>query len=116
MNWIRIILDGLAMAAYFNLFAAAVALYNPRLLFPSYPPAIIQAAPRPPTKEEKKEMILRHARMQVELKGEYQGIREMRKHVAWYTAGCPGSSALRNDVNLVETLAELEELIESRMT
>ena len=61
-------------------------------------------------------MILRHARMQVELKGEYQGIREMRKHVAWYTAGCPGSSALRNDVNLVETLAELEELIESRMT
>ena len=40
----------------------------------------------PPTKEEKKEMILRHARMQVELKGEYQGIREMRKHVAWYTA------------------------------
>ena len=70
----------------------------------------------PPTKEEKKEMILRHARMQVELKGEYQGIREMRKHVAWYTAGCPGSSALRNDVNLVETLAELEELIEERMT
>ena len=69
----------------------------------------------PPTKEEKKEMILRHARMQVELKGEYQGIREMRKHVAWYTAGCPGSSALRNDVNLVETLAELEELIEERM-
>ena len=70
----------------------------------------------PPTKEEKKEMILRHARMQVELKGEYQGIREMRKHVAWYTAGCPGSSALRNDVNLVETLAGLEELIEERMT
>ena len=52
MNWIRIILDGLAMAAYFNLFAAAVALYNPRLLFPCYPSAIIQAAPRPPTKEE----------------------------------------------------------------
>ena len=52
MNWIRIILDGLAMAAYFNLFAAAVALYNPRLLFPCYPSAIIQAAPQPPTKEE----------------------------------------------------------------
>lgn len=52
MNWIRIILDGLAMAAYFNLFAAAVALYNPRLLFPCYPSAIIRAAPQPPTKEE----------------------------------------------------------------
>ena len=39
MNWMRTILDGFAMAAYFNLFAAAVALYNPRLMFPSYPPA-----------------------------------------------------------------------------
>ena len=39
MHWIRTILDGLVMAAYFNLFAAAVALYNPRLMFPSYPPA-----------------------------------------------------------------------------
>ena len=37
MNWMRTILDGFAMAAYFNLFAAAVALYNPRLMFPSYP-------------------------------------------------------------------------------
>ena len=40
MNWMRTILDGFAMAAYFNLFAAAVALYNPRLMFPSYPPAL----------------------------------------------------------------------------
>ena len=43
MNWIRTILDGLAMAAYFNLFAAAAALYRPRLLFPCYPPAIIKS-------------------------------------------------------------------------
>ena len=48
MNWMRTILDGFAMAAYFNLFAAAVALYNPRLMFPSYPPAIIKNAPEPP--------------------------------------------------------------------
>ena len=48
----RTILDGLAMAAYFNLFAAAVALYKPRLLFPCYPPAIIKAAEEPPTKAE----------------------------------------------------------------
>ena len=40
------------MAAYFNLFAAAVALYNPRLMFPSYPPAIIKNAPEPPSKTE----------------------------------------------------------------
>ena len=52
MNWTRTILDGLAMAAYFNLFAATVALYQPRLMFPSYPPAIIKAAEEPPTKDE----------------------------------------------------------------
>ena len=52
MNWTRTILDGLAMAAYFNLFAAAVALYKPRLLFPCYPTAIIKAAKDPPTSAE----------------------------------------------------------------
>ncbi len=52
MNCMRTILDGFAMAAYFNLFAAAVALYNPRLMFPSYPPAIIRSAPEPPSKAE----------------------------------------------------------------
>ena len=52
MNWLKTMLDSLAMAACFNLFAAAVALYNPRLMFPSCPPAIIKAAPNPPTKTE----------------------------------------------------------------
>ena len=52
MNWMRTILDGFAMAVYFNLFAAAVALYKPRLMFPCYPPAIIKAAEEPPTKAE----------------------------------------------------------------
>lgn len=52
MNWTRTILDGLAMAAYFNLFAAAVALYRPRLMFPCYPPAILKAAKAPPTGAE----------------------------------------------------------------
>ena len=53
MNWMRTILDGFAMAVYFNLFAAAVALYRPRLMFPCYPPAIIKAAKDPPTKAGK---------------------------------------------------------------
>ena len=52
MHWIRTILDGLVMAAYFNLFAGLVALYNPRLMFPCYPPAIIRGAKDPPTKAE----------------------------------------------------------------
>ena len=49
MNWTRVVLDGFAMAAYFNLFAGLVALYHPRLMFPCYPPAIIKAAKDPPT-------------------------------------------------------------------
>ena len=49
MNWTRTLLDGLAMAAYFNLLAGLVALYKPRLMFPCYPPAILKAAKsRPP--------------------------------------------------------------------
>ena len=68
-----------------------------------------------PSVEEVREMILRHARMQIDLKGEFTGIREMRKHVAWYTAGFPHSSALRNDINQVETLEELERLVDERI-
>ncbi len=52
MNWTRTVLDGFAMAAYFNLFAGFVALYKPRLMFPCYPPAIIKAAKDPPTSAE----------------------------------------------------------------
>lgn len=36
VNWIRMVLDGFMMAAYFNLFAAAVAIFKPRLMFPCY--------------------------------------------------------------------------------
>ena len=56
-------------------------------------------------------MILRHAKMLVDYKGEYIGIREMRKHAAWYTAGFRGSGAFRAKVNEVESLKELEELL-----
>lgn len=56
-------------------------------------------------------MILRHAEMMVQFKGEYIGIREMRKHVAWYTVGYPASSKLRNLVNQVETFEQLKQLL-----
>ena len=64
-----------------------------------------------PTKEERKEMMLEHARLQLEYKGEYTGIREMRKHVSWYTAGMPHSAKLRQEINSMENFASLEELI-----
>ncbi len=61
--------------------------------------------------EEIREMMLRHARLQLEYKGEYTGMREMRKHVAWYTAGMPHSAAIRRLVNEVESYEQLEELV-----
>ncbi len=68
--------------------------------------------PEPPSKEERKETMLRHAKLQMQYKGEYTGVREMRKHVSWYTAGMPHSAKLRDAVNAVENFAALEELIE----
>ena len=73
---------------------------------------ILYGTPKPSI-EEVVEMILRHAKMQVEFSGEYLGIRQMRKHVAWYTTGYPGSSKLRGMVNQVESLEELEQLLET---
>ena len=67
-----------------------------------------------PSWEEIKEMILRHTRMQIELKGEFTGIREMRKHIAWYTAGMKHSAGLRRDSNLVSSYEELEKLLDFR--
>ena len=51
--------------------------------------------PPRPTPEKIKETMLRHARLQIEFKGDFIGIREMRKHVAWYTKGMKGSAKLR---------------------
>ncbi len=61
------------------------------------------------------EMILRHARMQTEWKGEKRGILEMRSHAAWYTAGYPHSAALRREMNDIETYQKLEELLKNWM-
>lgn len=69
--------------------------------------------PDAPSVEEKKEMILRHAALQMETKGEYTGVREMRKHLSWYTAGLPGSARLRGVVNQAETFEEIRRLVES---
>lgn len=71
--------------------------------------------PERPSARELKEMILRHGRMMLKFKGELAGMREMRKHVSWYTAGYPNSAALRNDINMVSSMEELEALIKERL-
>lgn len=64
-----------------------------------------------PDAEEISQMVLRHARMQVEKKGELLGMKEMRKHIAWYTAGLPHSASVRRECNYIETMAGLEALL-----
>ena len=61
------------------------------------------------------DMILRHARMEIECKGEMTAIREMRKHVAWYTTGMKYSASLRARVNEACTYAQLADLLTSMM-
>ena len=63
-----------------------------------------------PDFSEVTEMLLRHAKMQIDCKGDYTGIREIRKHAAWYTAGYCNSSKLRGRINEVENYEQLEAL------
>lgn len=70
-----------------------------------------------PSRPEKSEIVktmLRHAQLQLKYKGEYLGIREMRKHVAWYVKGLHGAARLRDTINKVETYEELENILTLR--
>lgn len=63
--------------------------------------------PARPTAQEIRRVIERHAALQLQVKGEYTGVREMRKHLAWYTAGYPNSARFRQMINTMETMDEL---------
>ncbi len=64
-----------------------------------------------PSADEVRGMISRHAKLLVSYKGEHTAVREMRKHIAWYTAGFPHSSKLRSRANEAETMEDLEKLL-----
>jgi nifR3 family TIM-barrel protein len=68
--------------------------------------------PKRPDNEEKKALILRHAGLLGEYKGEYTAVREMRKHLAWYTVGMPHSAHFRGMINSMETMEELMKGVE----
>lgn len=61
--------------------------------------------------DEVMDMVLRHCRLAIEYKGEFVAIREMRKHVAWYTSGFPGSAKLRDRISGIESFRDLEAIL-----
>lgn len=70
-----------------------------------------EAIPPRPSVGEIEEMILRHLQLELSYKPERVAVREMRKHVAWYTVGLPGSAGLRRIVNEIETADALKRQI-----
>ncbi len=64
-----------------------------------------------PSLDERIQTAMRHAKMLIAFKGDYIGIREMRKHLAWYTKGLKGASELRQKINHTESLEEMEQLL-----
>ena len=65
--------------------------------------------PERPSMQEMYEMVIRHADLQLKYKGEYIGIREMRKHVSWYTTGLPGSAKFRALINTMDDMDSLKQ-------
>lgn len=63
--------------------------------------------------EEKLRVIKKHIKYELECKNEITAIRELRKHIAWYTKNMPQSSEFRNEINKIENIDELIEKVES---
>lgn len=60
------------------------------------------------TNKEKLDVILKHIDLQVKYLGENTGIKELRKHIAYYLKNLNGASAIRQKINQIETKKELE--------
>lgn len=68
--------------------------------------------PAPPTLEERQAIMLRHLNDMIQMLGENIGVREMRKHLCWYTKGLHGGAEFRERVNHLTSAAEVEREIE----
>lgn len=64
-----------------------------------------------PTSEERASMALRHAKMLIDYKGEYTGVREMRKHLSDYTKGMKGAAEMRGKINTATSFEQIEAMI-----
>jgi len=64
-----------------------------------------------PTPQEKISMAMEHITLLCDLKGEYIGIREARKHASWYIKGISGAAQLRNKINMATSLDEMRNIL-----
>lgn len=69
-----------------------------------------------PTYQERIEMALLHLEMLIKLKGEDIGVKEMRKHIAWYLKGMPGSSNVKSEVFKLYKVSEVQSLLYNYLT
>lgn len=65
----------------------------------------------PPTREEQLEAAEQHLQLAIELKGEWVGLREMRKQLAWYFKGRPGAAQIRTQINQATSKEEILKII-----
>lgn len=65
--------------------------------------------PEPPVSEQMRVMV-KHVKLICENKGEKVGMKEARKHAAWYVRGIKGAAAYRNQIGTLSTVQQLEEL------
>lgn len=63
--------------------------------------------PKKPAPEEKLDVMIKQIERMCELKGEFLGIRQSRKHIVWYLKGFRGAAALRNEAGHISSLEEL---------
>jgi nifR3 family TIM-barrel protein len=81
-----------------------------------------EARPGPPTREEWIDVVMRHVAMQVEHRrrqraeapgeAEEHAIRELRKHLLWYTRGRRGGAQFRRDASQIRTASDVRQLID----
>ena len=64
-----------------------------------------------PSPRERLATALRHMEMLISLLGENAALRELRKHLAWYTKGLPGAAQVRDAINRTEKREDLEEIL-----
>ncbi|MGN0476392.1 MAG: tRNA dihydrouridine synthase DusB [Ruminococcus sp.] len=68
--------------------------------------------PDSPSTEEKLNIMIKQIERMCELKGEYLGIRQSRKHIVWYLKGFKGAASLRNEAGHVSSMEEIKSLVQ----